>query len=84
MEVGLLAEFLAYLLVEETRQRLFEMLSNIDHWDEHNLRSGKRHGSTGKWLTECVEFEVWCTSKNSSFLWCHGIRMLSLILLSLY
>jgi hypothetical protein len=83
MELGLLARFLAYLPAEETRQRLFAMLSNIDHWNEHNLRSGKRHGSTGKWLMERVEFEAWHTSDSSSFLWCYGIRMLTLILLKL-
>jgi hypothetical protein len=65
--------------VVKKRAEVLGSLDAEDFEEVHNQNSAKRHGTTGTWLLESLEYNDWMRSPKSKLLWCYGNRKLPTI-----
>ena len=63
---------------KKMHRRILEWLSPDDFEHTHERHFKKRFGNTGQWLLDDARFTNWRDETQSSLLWCHGARKLSL------
>ena len=64
------------------KTRISDWLSTINHQKMHNSYGSRRYRETGVWLSTALEFRYWRDTSQSSLLWLHGLRRLSLQILN--
>jgi hypothetical protein len=64
--------------IAEDPRSLLEWISTYDYSTAHHRLSKQRQQNTGGWILETPEFRKWFDGRESSCLWCSGIRMQSI------
>jgi ankyrin repeat domain-containing protein 50 len=56
------------------RDDILATLSPLDFHEKQNDVFANHHLGTGQWLLNTDQFQKWFTGKETSVLWCPGIR----------
>ncbi|KAI0955140.1 hypothetical protein AcW1_006809 [Taiwanofungus camphoratus] len=63
----------------EQHHKIFNLLTNLDHFIHHNEANARQQKDTGSWFFDIDEYKSWQNTSNS-LLWLHGMDEHSLLM----